>query len=72
MTTDVTPISRLLYTPCEAAHALGISRSSLYVLLSRGTVHSVRIGGSRRIPATALTAFIDSLDEDLPPPTPTV
>lgn len=54
-------IGRLLYTPLEAAQALSISRSSLYVLLNQGAIRSVRVGGSRRIPADALTTFIDEL-----------
>ncbi len=61
MTEVASSPSRLLYTPVEAAHALGISRSSLYVLLAHGDIASVRIGASRRIPATALTAYIDNL-----------
>ncbi len=55
---------KLLYTPLEAAHALGISRSSLYVLLSRGALKSVRMGGSRRVPADALTTFIATLHDE--------
>jgi excisionase family DNA binding protein len=52
---------RLLYTPVEAAGALGISRSTLYVLLASGDIPSVRIGTSRRIRSTALDAYVDSL-----------
>jgi excisionase family DNA binding protein len=58
-------IPRLLYTPKEAAQALGISRSSLYVLLSQGAIDSVRIGGSRRITATALNTFIETLTKEI-------
>ncbi len=54
-------VPKLLYTPVEAANALGISRSSLYVLLADGHIDSVRIGGSRRIPDNALIAYIDQL-----------
>jgi excisionase family DNA binding protein len=62
--TDSTePIGCLLYTPVEAAQALRISRSSLYVLLANGLISSVRIGSSRRIPASALAAFVDRLAE---------
>ena len=59
--TDTAPITKLLYTPNEAAKALGIGRSSLYVLLAQGAIHSIRIGSSRRIPADALTRFIEML-----------
>jgi excisionase family DNA binding protein len=52
----------LLLTPVEAARALGISRSSLYELLRTRALRSVLIGRSRRIPGTALTDFIASLE----------
>jgi excisionase family DNA binding protein len=54
-------MTRLLLTPTEAAEALGIGRSKLYELLRAGTVESVLIGTSRRIPADALASYIASL-----------
>ena len=53
--------AKLLLTPMEAADALGIGRSKLYELLSAGTIPSVRIGTCRRIPATALSDFIEAM-----------
>jgi excisionase family DNA binding protein len=53
--------TRLLLTVPEAAEALAISRSKLYQLLAAGTIASIRIDGSRRIPVTALQAYIDGL-----------
>lgn len=55
---------KLLLTVPEAAKALGISRSKLYQLLSAGTVLSVRIDGSRRVPVESLTAYINQLMEE--------
>jgi excisionase family DNA binding protein len=55
------PVDKLLYTPAEAAEALGIGRSTLYLLLAEGDIVSVRIGASRRIPAKALDAYIAEL-----------
>ncbi len=52
---------RLLLTVPEAAAALAISRSKLYELLTAGTLPSVRIDGSRRIPVAALDAYIAAL-----------
>jgi excisionase family DNA binding protein len=52
---------RLLLTVPEAAAALAISRSKLYELMTAGTVPSVRIDGSRRIPVTALDAYVATL-----------
>lgn len=46
-------MTKLLLTVPEAAEALGISRSKLYQLISAGTVRSVRIDGSRRVPVEA-------------------
>lgn len=54
-------MTKLLLTVPEAAEALGISRSKLYQLLSAGTIRSIRIDGSRRVPVEALTAYINQL-----------
>ena len=45
----------------EAAEALAISRSKLYELITSGTIASIRIDGSRRIPLTALEDYISRL-----------
>jgi len=52
---------RLLRSPEEAAKALGISRASLYPLLMRKEIPSVRVGGLRRVPLGALQRYIDEL-----------
>lgn len=51
-------VDKLLYTPVDAAHALGLSRSTIYVLMASGEVPSVRIGTSRRIPAEGLRRYV--------------
>ena len=56
-------VDKLLYTPAEAAHALGLSRSTIYVLMANGQVPSVRIGNSRRIPAEGLRRYVAVLAE---------
>lgn len=56
-----TAAERLLYTPEQAAHALGIGRSTLYVLLADGSIPSVRIGRRRRIPVDGLRRYVASL-----------
>ncbi len=58
-------MTRLLLTPTEAAQALGIGRSKLYVLLRAGVVESVLIGTARRIPAEALDAYVRALRKQL-------
>jgi len=54
-------VDKLLYTPNEAAQALGVSRSTLYVLLSSGALPSVRIGTCRRIPIAGLRGYVAAL-----------
>jgi excisionase family DNA binding protein len=41
---------------------LSLSRKTLYDLMRRGELASFKIGGSRRIPITALHAFIVRLE----------
>jgi len=50
-----------LVTPEEAAQRLCISRAQVYVLLRTGSLESVRIGRSRRIPVVSLANFIQML-----------
>ena len=54
-------MEKLLLTPEEAADALSIGRSKLYTLIATGDVASVRIGASRRIPWSALVAYVETL-----------
>ena len=51
----------ILFTPTEAARALGIGRSKLYELLQDGVLESVHIGACRRIPTDALTELVSRL-----------
>lgn len=51
----------LLLTVQEAAHRLGLDRSALYPRVMRGEIVSIRIGRSRRIPATALSEYVARL-----------
>ena len=54
-------MDKLLLTPTEAAHALGIGRSKVYELMQTGQLQSVHIGACRRVPADALNAFLEQL-----------
>jgi excisionase family DNA binding protein len=56
-------MDKLLLTPTEAASALGIGRSKVYELLKSGQLQSVHIGACRRVPADALTAFLEQLSQ---------
>ena len=67
----VAPVPKLLLTPAEAAQALSIDRSTLYAYLMSGEVASITIGRSRRIPVSALEAWIGSkIEPPTPPPMP--
>jgi excisionase family DNA binding protein len=55
------PMDKLLFTPDEAAHALGIGRSKLYQLLQAGELESVHIGSCRRVTAAALSGYVERL-----------
>lgn len=43
-----------LLTVAEAGHALGVSRSTVWRMIQRGELPSVRRGGLRLVPATAV------------------
>lgn len=55
-------IDKLLLRPAEAAARLGIGRTKLYELMASGQLRSVKIGGARRVSATALAEFVAALD----------
>src|SRR5690348_8637117 len=59
---------RLLMTVPEAAEALAISRSKPYELITSGTIASIRIDGSRRIPLAALEDTSPGCSPKGPPP----
>jgi excisionase family DNA binding protein len=61
---EVTLAGRLLVTPAEAADALGIGRTRVYELMAAGTLRSVKIGRSRRIPVQALIEFVSAMAEE--------
>jgi excisionase family DNA binding protein len=51
-------MERIALRPVEAAEAIGIGRSKVYELIQRGELPSVRIGGSVRVPVSALNEWI--------------
>lgn len=53
-----------LYTVQEAAHVLKMSRSKIYGLIKDGELHSVKIGGSRRLRKQDLLEYVDALGTD--------
>ncbi len=53
--------SPLLYRPEEVADLLGCSRVTVYGLLDRRELDSVKIGRLRRIPRSAVEAYVAGL-----------
>ena len=51
----------LLLTPEEAADALRIGRAKVYDLMRNDALRSIKIGGSRRIPRSALEQYVAAL-----------
>ena len=50
---------RLLFRPAEAAEAIGVSRAKCYELIANGSIPSIRVGSSVRVPVEALRKWID-------------
>lgn len=52
---------RRLLTVEEAAEALSIGRTTMYALIKAGHIATVRLGKLRRVPASALSAYVSQL-----------
>jgi len=53
-----------LLTVTDVMARLQVGRHTVYDLIRSRRLRSVRIGRCRRIPATALQTYLDSLNED--------
>jgi excisionase family DNA binding protein len=51
-------MDRLVYSVPEAAEVLDIGTTLAWELVARCEIESIKIGNSRKIPADALTAYI--------------
>jgi excisionase family DNA binding protein len=54
-------LPKLLLTVEESARLLSVGRPKMWQLVMAGAVASVKIGSSRRIPMTALDAYVQEL-----------
>jgi len=61
---EVRRVERLLLTPAEAAHMLGLGKTKVFELMGSGALMSVQVGRARRIPRPAVEAFVDGLIRD--------
>jgi excisionase family DNA binding protein len=55
------PVNIVVYTVEEAAQVLKISRWKIFDLIRTNQLRSVKIGGLRRIPCTAIEEYITQL-----------
>ena len=51
---------KLLLTVPEVARRLGMGRSFVYQLVSKGEIPSIKLGRARRIPVSALEKFVEA------------
>lgn len=58
---DITP--RLCHPVPAAAHELGISRSSLFVLLKQKRIESILVMGRRVVPHQSLVDYVNRIRE---------
>lgn len=49
----------VLIKPEEAARRLSLSRSTIWSLIMRGELQSVKVGKARRVPVAALEEFVN-------------
>ncbi len=56
------PRTSALITPEEAAESLRVSRTVVYALIKNGSLRSVKIGSSRRVPVGAIDEYVSSLE----------
>ncbi|MEV4721730.1 helix-turn-helix domain-containing protein [Micromonospora noduli] len=56
-----TPETRVVLTIEEAAHRLGIGRTTMYALIKTGQIRTVTIGRLRRVPAFCLDEYVRNL-----------
>lgn len=55
----MTDTARLTYSIPEAAHALGISRSTIYALIRDGALQPVKLGTRTLIPAAGIDRLLN-------------
>lgn len=56
-------VEKMLLTPADAAVALSVSRTTVYELMNRGQLRSIKLGTCRRIPVEAVRELVDRLSQ---------
>ncbi len=57
-------MDRVLFRITEAAEMLGLSRATVYELVQRREIRTLRVGTARRIPAEAIGEFVRRKEEE--------
>jgi excisionase family DNA binding protein len=52
-------MDKLLYRAEEVSEVLGLGRTKVFALIARGDIRAVKIGGSTRVPADELRAYVE-------------
>jgi excisionase family DNA binding protein len=63
-TTLIAPERKALYRIPEAMNLLSLSRSVIYEQIRTGRLRTVRQGRTRLVPAAAITAYVDLLEQE--------
>lgn len=61
MSTENSQVEPLLLSPQQAGEMLGIGRTQLYKMVADKELKSVKIGRLRRIPASEVRRYVQSL-----------
>ncbi|MGK9270321.1 helix-turn-helix domain-containing protein [Williamsia muralis] len=67
MPTAKPPEAPRLHRIEAAAERLGIKRSLLYELMKSGDLRSVKVGGRRLVPESAIVEFIERVERESAP-----
>lgn len=59
---DIT--QKALYRIPETMRMLSLSRSVIYELIRSGRLHTVKEGRTRLVPASAITAYVNLLEQE--------
>ncbi len=63
-THNIPTVGLVLLRPEQAAEALSIGRTAVFGLIRSGRLRSIKVGGLRRVPASALAEFVRQLEEE--------
>lgn len=64
---EIRPTDRLLLRPIEAAEMLGIGRSTMFAMIAKGEIPTVRFGRAVRVPLAQLKAWLSKRIEEAEP-----